>query len=184
MRVFLAITPPDDVKALLAAAVQRFSPVATDVTWYKRDQLHLTLAFLSEVSPAILPHLTAAAERVCAARPAFPCRAAGFGFFGIKRNPKVLWAGVDPTPELESLHEGLWVELKKFGYENREDDFRPHITLGRSRDAARNRALIDAMDGDQEADFGEWAVKRVTLYESRLTPRGPVYRTLSHAALV
>jgi 2'-5' RNA ligase len=183
MRVFLAISIPDDVKARLAAASQRLAPVAVDVTWRKRDQFHLTLAFLGEVSPAILPHLTAAAERVCAARPAFVCRAYGFGFFGTKRNPRTLWAGVAPTPALDSLYDGLWGELMKFGYENNEIEFRPHITLGRSRESTRNHPVVQAMAADEECAFGEWEVTRITLYESRLTPRGPVYRTLAHAAL-
>lgn len=183
MRAFLAIALPDDVKLRLTEAIQRLAPAAVDVTWCKRDQLHLTLAFLGEVSPAILPHVTAAAERVCSALPAFTCRAYGLGYFGTKRNPKVLWAGVDLAPELEALHEGLWTQLKKFGYENKEDEFRPHITLGRCREAARNHPLVKAMDADDSVDFGEWEAKRITLYESRLTPQGAQYRNLAHIAL-
>ena len=183
MRAFLAISLPPEIKAQLTNAVQRLAPVALDVKWCTPEQFHLTLAFLGEVSPAILPHVTAAAGRVCAALPAFSCRARGFGFFGTKRNPKTLWAGVDPSPELEALHEGLWAQLKKFGFENSEDEFRPHITLGRCREAARNHPVFKAMDADEETDFGAWEVTRVTLYESRLTPRGAVYRTLGHSGL-
>ena len=183
MRAFIAIALPDEVKNRLAEAIQRLTPLASEVTWSKRDQLHLTLAFLGEVAPAILPHVVTAAERICAARPAFACRAFGLGFFGNKRNPKVLWAGVDPSPELVSLHEELWTALKKFGFEDSEADFRPHITLGRCREAARNQPLIKAMEADEAVDFGEWEVQRITLYESKLTPRGPLYRNLAHAAL-
>lgn len=184
MRSFLAITLPNEVKARLADTVRRLAPLATDVKWCGKDQLHLTLAYLGETSPAILPHVTAVTDRVCAAFPAFTCRAYGLGFFGTKRNPQTLWAGVDPTPELEALHERLWMELKKFGYENDELDFRPHVTLGRCREAVRNRAVIEAMDEQEEVDFGAWQVTRVTFYESRLTPRGAVYRTLGHSALM
>jgi 2'-5' RNA ligase len=183
MRVFLAIALPDDVKAKLTSAVQRFAPVAIDVKWYTKDQFHLTLAYLGEVSPAILPHVTAAADRVCATLPAFPCRAFGLGFFGTKRNPQTLWAGIDPQPTLEALQESLWKELKKFGFENGEPDFSPHITLGRCRESARNHPVVEAMDADEEVSFGEWEVARVTLFESRLTPRGALYRALSHSAL-
>ena len=164
------------------AAIQRFTPVAIDVKWNKKEQFHLTLAFLGEVSPAILPHLTAAADRVCATLPPFNCHAYGLGFFGTKRNPSSLWAGMTPTPELELLHERLWIELKKFGYENNELEFQPHITLGRCREAARNHPLIEAMDADEAVDFGDWEAKRVTLFESRLTPHGAVYRSLAHIA--
>jgi len=183
MRAFLAITLPDDVKAGLAAAIERLAPAARDVKWCTREQFHLTLAFLGEVAPAILPHVTAAVERVCAALPAFTCRAYGLGFFGNKRNPKTLWAGIDPSPELDDLHEGLWTELKRFGFDKQENLFRPHVTLGRCREGARNHALIEAMDADEDVAFGEWVVRRVTLYESRLTPRGALYRNLAQAPL-
>ena len=184
MRTFLAIALPPEVKAPLADTVQRLAPIASEVKWCGKDQLHLTLAYLGETSPAILPHVAAATDRVCAALPAFTCRAYGLGFFGTKRNPRSLWAGVDPTPELQALHERLWTDLKRFGFENGELDFRPHVTLGRCRETVRNRAVIEAMDAQEEVDFGTWRVTRVTLYESRLTPRGAVYRTLGHSSLI
>jgi 2'-5' RNA ligase len=183
MRVFLSISLPDEVKAQLMAAIQRLTPLAIDVKWYTKDQLHLTLAFLGEVPPAILPYVTAATDRVCAAVPPFTCHVTGLGFFGTKRNPQTLWAGVEESSELALLHEMLWKGLKKFGYENGEPDFHPHITFGRCRESARNRAVIEAMDADTASDFGEWEVARVSLFESRATPRGPVYRALGHSTL-
>jgi len=183
MRAFLSIIIPDEIKIQLTAAIKRFAPIAVDVKWSNKDQLHITLAYLGEISPAILPHVTAAANRVCAVLPTFTCRAYGLGFFGTKRNPKTLWAGVDPSSELETLYEGLWKELKKFGFENDESDFRPHITLGRCKESARNHPVIEAMNEDTEINFGEWNVNRITLLESRLSPRGPVYHTLDHIPL-
>lgn len=183
MRAFLAITLPDEIKARLSEMVQRLAPSATDVKWYDKNRFHLTLAYLGETSPAILPHVTLAAERVCTTLKAFTCRAYGLGFFGTKRNPQTVWVGVDPAPALIELNEGLWRELKKFGYETDDPDFRPHVTLGRCRESARNLALIEAMNAEEEVSFGTWTVSHVTLYESRLSPRGAVYRKLSHISL-
>ena len=183
MRIFLAITPPEEVKARFAEAVQRLTPFGTDIVWCKRDQFHLTLAYLGEVSPAILPHATAAAERVCSTLPAFDCRAYGFGFFGNKRNPKTFWASIEPTPELDALHEGLWRAFSRFGFKDAEEEFRPHITLGRGREASRNAALLEAMDADEAIDFGAWSVSRITFYESKPAPHGPVHRILAQIGL-
>jgi 2'-5' RNA ligase len=183
MRVFLAITISEEIKLSLAAAIQRLSPLASDVKWRAKDQLHVTLAFLGEVAPAILPHITTATGRVCASVSPFACRAHGFGFFGTKRNPKTLWAGIDPAPELEDLHGRVWAELKKFGLKNDEVDFRPHVTLGHSKAFANNRAVIDAMDADEADGFGAWEVSRVTLFESRPTPRGALYCALRRFVL-
>ena len=184
MRIFLAIPVPDDVKATLCDAVGRLAPIASGVTWCKRDQLHITLIFLGEAAPSIMPHVTAAADRVCATLPPFACRAQGWGVFGTKRMPKTLWAGVDLSPELDALYERLWLELKKYGFKNEASDFRPHITLGRCRNDANNRGVVEAMADDEQTDFGAWKVKGVTLYESRLTPRGALYRKLSQSPLL
>ncbi|OQC32523.1 MAG: 2',5' RNA ligase family [Verrucomicrobia bacterium ADurb.Bin070] len=184
MRIFLALPLPDDVKASLCDAVGRLKPMASEVTWHTREQLHITLIYLGEVAPSILPHVTAAVDRVCAALPPFACRAYGWGFFGTKRMPNTLWAGVAPSRQLEALHERLWLELKKFGFKDEGPDFRPHITLGRCRNAAKNRALVEAMAADEQDNFGGWTVKSVALYESRLTPRGALYRKLSLSPLL
>lgn len=183
MRIFLAITVPDGIKTAFVAATQRLVPVASEVKWCDRGQLHLTLVFLGEAAPPIVPHLTAATERVCSAMPPFVCRARGLGFFGSKRTPTALWAGVEPSLALTHLHERLWAELTKFGYTNDAPDFHPHVTLGRCRESTNNRSLIEAMAADDSTDFGSWSVSRVTVYESRLTPRGAVYHTLARVTL-
>lgn len=183
MRIFFAIMPPDEVKARLAEAVGRLTPAADDVVWCRREQFHLTLAFLGEAAPAILPHITAAAGRICAARSPFACHAYGLGYFGTRRIPRTFWAGVDSAPALNDLQETLWQSLGRYGFENKEKEFRPHITLGRNRGEALNTGLIEAMDADEAVEFGAWNVARITLYESKQTPRGPIYRTLAHNAL-
>ncbi|MCL1921387.1 MAG: RNA 2',3'-cyclic phosphodiesterase [Kiritimatiellaeota bacterium] len=179
MRAFIAITLPKETKAALAAAVKRLAPSAVDVAWCAEARMHLTLAFLGEIAPSILPHLSTALTRVCQALPPVPCHAYGFGFFGNRRNPKIIWAGVDPTPGLDALHAALWHELKRFGFETDEDRFRPHVTLGRCKERARNQPLTDAMDADTEIDFGRWTAPDVTLFESRPSPKGSLYLKLN-----
>ena len=179
MRTFIAITLPKETKASLSAAMNRLAPVATDVTWCSANQLHLTFAFLGEISPALLPHLTVAMKRVCEPLHAVPCHAYGFGFFGNRRNPKVIWAGVNLSPEMERLYSVLWQELKRFGFSSDEELFRPHITLGRCKERARNQSLIAAMDDDPDVDFGQWMATDITLYESRLTSKGAHYAPLN-----
>ncbi len=183
MRLFFAIPIPYDIKISLCNAVDRLVPIASGVRWCKRDQLHITLAFLGEVAPLILPHVAAAADRVCATLSPFVCRAYGLGVFGTKRMPTTLWAGVDPSPELDLLHEQLWLELGRYGLKKKTSDFRPHITLGRCRSKINNRSLVRAMENDEDIDFGGWTVKGVTLYESRLTSHGALYRRLNQSPL-
>lgn len=142
--------------------------------------MHLTLIFLGEIAPAILPHITGAATRLCSDMQPFHINCNGLGIFGTRRNPKTIWAAVDPAPELMDLHENLCDKLKRYGYEMDKGDFRPHITLGRSAGRADNRELVGAMERDASVNFGAWMPRRLTIYESRMLARGPEYRVLAH----
>lgn len=183
MRIFIAIAIPDEVKSTLASATQRLAPFASDAKWCGRDHFHITLAFLGEIVPSFLPHVTTAVTRACESVPPFSCHAYGFGFFGSKRNPRTLWAGIDPSLEMKELYDRLWAELKKYGFKNEESELRPHVTLARCRESVNNKAVVEAMDADDAIEFGSWLVSRVTIFESRLTPRGPVYRTAERVML-
>jgi 2'-5' RNA ligase len=179
MRNFIAIPLPDAVKNRVKEAVQRLAPAAVDVTWCTKSQFHLTLAFLGETAPSILPHLSEGLMRLCAEVRPFTCRAYGYGFFGSKRNPKVVWAGVDPAPKLLELQEAVAMELSRFGFKIEVKAFRPHVTLGRCKERARNYPLIQAMEAEEQVDFGSWSVTGLTLFESRLSPRGAIYSVLA-----
>jgi RNA 2',3'-cyclic 3'-phosphodiesterase len=179
MRCFIAIALPDTVKVQLQNAVKRLTPQGVDVAWCTKDQFHLTLAFLGETSPAILPHVYEKVTQLCATVQPFTCQAYGYGFFGTKRNPKTLWVGAEPVAELSALNESLWEVLKRFGFKTEADTFRPHITLGRCKERARNLPLVQAMDEEEQVDFGSWSVDGLTLFESRLTPKGASYAKLN-----
>lgn len=185
MRTFIAIPVPEEVKQTLGGVIQKLNPSGIDVTWSDKTKLHITLAFLGETAPAILPHLHSAMATLLANYQPFSCHAYGLGFFGNKRNPKVLWAGIDATPELMDFHEELWTLLKRFGYKDETiGDYRPHITLGRCPERAKNIQLIKAMDAEQDIDYGTWRAPVIVHYESKLTPRGPLYSPLNKFKLV
>ena len=141
MRVFLAISLPDEMRTGLTAAIRRFSPLIEGVKWCQRDQMHLTLVFLGEVAPAFVQHIAEAVQTVCGAFPAFSCAVNGYGFWGNKRNPTALWAGVEMPEELESLQEKLVRAVKKLGFPDLSSEgFQPHITLGRCKTVRKNGA--------------------------------------------
>lgn len=181
MRLFIAIELADAVKGKLSEAIGRFKSVAPTVKWCEPHQLHLTMAFLGEVSPAFLPHLKSALENFCATGRPFDISVYGLGYFGTKRAPRSVWAGVTPTPELMEAQERVVKELLRFGLKEMTRDFRPHVTLGRIRDAGRQDELITAMQEEVTIDFGQWQAGGLTLFESTLTPKGSRYRVLLRA---
>lgn len=178
MRLFIALKAPELIRKRLYDICAPFRECAETTVWSKPEQFHITLAFIGDAAPAFLPHLRQRLDRACAVVPAFDCHVAGYGFFGSRRSPTVLWAGIEPADALEALHKHFWKMLEPLGYEKPSPRFHPHITLARCKARARNKALLDAMDESETHTLGDWRSEGATLYESRRTSHGPLYRAI------
>lgn len=157
MRTFLAVRPPADAVAHLAARLPE--PPAAPERW------HLTLVFLGEVAdPASLTDGLAA---VCAHRPPLELRLAGSGVFG-RGGP--VWVGVDgDVAGLTALAADLADACRAQGLDVERRPYRPHLTVGR-----RSRP-----DPWSLADYAGpvWTAAEVELVTSRLG------RTVIHSVL-
>jgi RNA 2',3'-cyclic 3'-phosphodiesterase len=89
----------------------------------------------------------------------------------------------DPAAMLRRAHGIVEDRLEEVGLERESRAYTAHLTLARFRDsrgAARQiRTTLDAM----AAPDARWTADRVTLYQSRLSPKGSVYTALLHAPL-
>jgi len=179
MNISLSITIPDSVKHALADAIDRFTDLAEGTRWVERDQLQLPIVTIGEVSPAFVPHITEAVTDICSQSPSFPIHVYGFGFFGTKRFPHNVWAAVDFIQEMDDLYEEIWGAVQKFGFEKPVEDYRPHILLGSCLGGVKNRKLIDALDADDNIEFGSWIAKKMTIYDCKTSKRGKVYRKVN-----
>jgi 2'-5' RNA ligase len=150
------------------------------VTWVPADRLHLTLAFLSEADASLEQRAMAAlAERF----PLAPFELAfdGVGFFPSTGSPRVMWLRITAgLAALQQLHDAL--ERRLGARPGPREAFSPHLTLARFRDRVA-RADVAKLS-DMTATAGPCRIDRVTLYESRLSPKGPTYTALAEAALI
>ena len=60
MRLFAALTPPDDAVEDLATFLEPRHQVGDDVRWTDPDQWHVTLAFMAEVPDRVVEAVTEA----------------------------------------------------------------------------------------------------------------------------
>jgi 2'-5' RNA ligase len=153
-RLFIALPVSEDVRTAACALQER---LGGGVKWVERENLHVTLAFLGNTPDKDVPAIVAAME-AAAKRPSF---AVSFG--AVEARPGVVWVRVEEgAAELAAMARQLPGE--------RENDYRPHLTLGRpSRDKLKAEGMW--MNLGQQA--GE-----LVLYESKLTGKGPTYTAL------
>ncbi len=166
-RLFVAIRPPATVRAQL---LDLMGGVAGS-RWLDDDRLHMTLRFIGEVDRHLARDVDAALSSVH--HPRFVIAVNGLGVFDRRGEPATLWAGVAPHEPLRALHRKIDQALVRVGVEPARRAYMPHVTLARlPRGAGPLRALIEASGGVAGPPF---EVEQFRLYESRLSPEGPVY---------
>ena len=126
MRLFIALNFSDEIKNGLCKTVDTLRADCLRGSFTRRENLHLTLAFLGEV-PGTGP-VVQAMNRVQAE--AFPLDLAGFGTFS-RDGGELCWVGVKRNAQLDSLYRLLWAELAKAGFRPESRPFKPHLTLAR-----------------------------------------------------
>jgi RNA 2',3'-cyclic 3'-phosphodiesterase len=188
VRLFVAVELPPaalaaaaTVSAVVRERVERRAPAA-HVTWIPTERMHLTIRFLGEVAssrvPALIdalsPPLETAMFTVALGDPgAFPARGA----------PRVLWIGFSEGGEsLGRLEQEVSARLENAGIPPETRPFSPHLTLARVRDS-RGLRLSALLEGVVVPPGSSGLIDAITLFESRLSPKGPTYTALHRTPL-
>jgi 2'-5' RNA ligase len=145
------------------------------ITWVSGHNLHLTLKFFGATAEENIPAITKAMQQGVRAVPPFDICFNRTGIFGSSYNPKVIWLGADPNPALEQLFAQLKTELEKTGFVYDRQNFVPHLTIGRIRGIADKALFQKTMDDFRQAFSLEQKIDALQLYESVLSPNGPLY---------
>jgi 2'-5' RNA ligase len=182
VRLFTAIELGADVAAQAGALVDdlrrrtaKLAPAAR-VTWVAADRIHLTLRFIGEVEEQQAAQVVHALRDPVRTAP-FPVRWGAPGAFPPRGAPRVLWLGIERgARDLEALEAEVSGRLRAIGIPPEDRPYHPHLTLARVREPAglRTAALFDGL----HPRLGETTVDAITLFESRLSPKGPAYTTL------
>ena len=183
MRTFIAIPLSDQSRAMLETMQLQLRSAKPDVAWTAASSTHLTLKFLGEINPTVLPELIKALEAVSRSEIPFTVRLQGTGIFPNIRNPRIVWCGVsDPTGNLNRLRQKVETACTQLGFTPEERPFHPHLTLGRVRGKRNLQALLDCIKigMDLECDF---PVDHYSVYKSTLTADGAIYGVLKRINL-
>jgi 2'-5' RNA ligase len=185
LRTFIAVDTGKPIRDRCVGLRESLARTGTDVKWVEPENLHVTLLFLGEVEDRDVPALCRAVSEVCAAHPGFRLSVEGVGCFPNPRRPRTIWVGLgDGNAELIALHDALEPPLLALGcYRREERQYTPHITLGRVRGERSSGALATALAQKARWQAGETLVREIRVLSSELTPKGPVYATLSRAKL-
>ena len=188
MRCFVAIDITEEIKAGLADLQQALASSVDirkgDVKWVRPEAMHLTLKFLGEIRDADVVQVCNMAKAVAADHNAFDLAVKEVGHFG-GHSARVLWVGAGQDCEaLLALQQDLEERLAQAGWPKEARKFAAHLTLCRIRNARAGTTLAEAARRFEHYDLGALRATAISVYESQLTPRGPIYTCLGHFKLL
>ncbi len=183
MRLFVALEIPVAVRDNLAAQIEVLRELSTKVVdkrprWVRPENLHMTLKFIGEVSPAKLDGIRGALSAIRSNAPV-DLKFRGLGFFPNKNHPRVLWAGLVASANLPSLAGDIDGALETQGVARERRAFTPHLTLARIEPPGLHEKLRAAIQKSGEREFGSFQTREFHLIESKLKPSGAEYTTLA-----
>ncbi len=182
IRSFIAIEMPASIQDQLDGIITQLKGSMTGaIRWVPAHNIHLTLKFLGDVSPANMTVLMNILRAEVGRQRSFSLSIAGLGAFPTPHRPRVLWVGVNAPPQLNTLARLVESETRKLGYSPEERPFSAHLTLGRvSQNASplEVHLVAETLAGVQVGLLGNAVVREVVLFKSVLTPQGAEYSAL------
>jgi len=180
MRAFIAIEISDDIRKQIEAVRSRLAESRADVKWVEPENLHLTLKFLGEIDPKLVPQVADAMREAVAGEEAFELSIGGVGSFPAAGAPRVVWLGIqDGSGVVPPLVERLEKLLAKLGIPPEGRKFTPHLTLGRLRSRKGAERLVELLRSMPKPELGSEVVDRLLLFESRLTQEGALHTVVA-----
>jgi len=188
LRTFIAIELP----VFIQTAIQRQTAKLRGtldlslVRWVPTHNIHLTLKFLGDVSPASLELLHQMLVQEAGQQPAFDISISGLGSFPSPRRPRVIWIGLHAPAVLETLQRSIEASAARLGYALEERPFSPHLTIGRVRQNLSPdgvQKIRTMLEGTKVGELGSAKIDSIHLFKSDLQPGGSVYTKLFSAPL-
>jgi 2'-5' RNA ligase len=183
LRSFIAVKISQEIQSAIArsiAPLQKSLPKPL-VRWVAPDNVHLTIKFLGDVSPANLDQLAEALKTEVRNHEIFTIPVGGLGAFPTSRRARVIWIGLEAPGALNSLMRGVEAVAARLGYASEDRPFSPHLTIGRvgqNASTADLHRICAGLEGMSIGAFGTVLVDAVHIFKSDLLPGGSVYTRL------
>lgn len=177
MRLFIAIEFPENIKTALEQSAALVRGACGRGSFTRRENFHLTLAFLGDTAPARIGDLTRLMDD-CPSPPV-PLTVGHMGRFK-RREGDILWRQIKADERLFQLQDMLASRLRANGFPLEDRQFKPHLTL------ARRAVLKDGVTlRDLSAQMPDltYTAHAMTLMHSHQLNGRTVYTPLHHTML-
>lgn len=179
IRAFVAIEIEKEIKNKLSKFLNQLKETDADVKWVTPENIHLTLKFIGNIEEIILPTLHKIINDATSSLSFFNMSIENVGAFPTLKKPRIIFVSAqDKGNNLLKIYERLDKGLEALGIKRESRNYVGHITLGRTRSQKNISKLINALNSGAVHSFGQEKVNYISLMQSELTPKGPIYTRL------
>jgi 2'-5' RNA ligase len=130
-RIFIAVDLPDEIKRELLSYEKRWKNL--HIKWTNFYKLHITVRFLGEVNRSGLETILLATKKTALEIKPFDVCLDRIVLGPDPVQAKMFWVTVLIDANLIKLKRAMEQNLKLYGFEMEDREFKPHITLARAR---------------------------------------------------
>jgi 2'-5' RNA ligase len=186
MRLFTAVELPQGVRDHLAALGRRLRAAGGHgIKLVDPDSLHVTLKFLGDVADGRVAELSGALAGIVPAGAIGPLIADRAELLPPRGPVRVIAAGLGGDGgAVRRLFESIEGRCAELGFPAEKRDYRPHVTLARSRvplPGSSREHITDVLAAGLPGP--PFTVTHFTLFRSDLKPTGPQYTALARFPL-
>jgi 2'-5' RNA ligase len=181
IRSFIAIEcTSNEIKSKISGIQKNLITTNADLKCVQLENLHLTLQFLGDVKTNQIEEVKQIVRQTSFTP--FQIDIHGVGAFPNLKRPRTIWAGIrEGNLEITDIKRKLEKELALIGFKTEKRKFHPHFTICRVRNTRNSKQLFETLLNFENDIFGEQTVDHILLKKSVLTPRGPIYTTLTES---
>lgn len=180
-RLFLAIPikTTDNEFIPLINGLKRQLAHEQRISWVKPNHIHLTLKFIGSTPDEDIPKIIDAVGIMLKNHKCFTLDFNKTGIFGSRYAPRVLWLGMQNTPqELHDLEEDTLTTFDNLGYLRDRQNFVPHITLGRIKELCEKQYFQKIVSAIEQKSYIKQDVNEIILFQSILRTEGAIYKEI------
>ncbi|MFC1748868.1 RNA 2',3'-cyclic phosphodiesterase [Pseudomonadota bacterium] len=147
------------------------------------ENIHITLKFLGQTPTQQIENIETIMKQSITDIQPHTINLIGTGVFPNERYIKVIWIGIKQGEQLATIASSLNNQLSALGFKKEKRSFSPHLTIGRMKTAKGKEHILSIIEKYKETIFAEVNVQEIILKKSTLTPKGPIYETITSVSL-
>ena len=176
VRLFAALEIPKDILEQLIE-IRKSLYDDEKLKWEGIDKLHITIKFFGDVFENKIEQINKKLNNITNNYLRVLGSFTNFGLFYRNNHPAILWAGLEATQKIVSLHKEINYSMYKLGFQKEVRNFKPHVTLLRLKGKEDIHKIYKF--NNYKIDINNFYFESIKLFKSELTRSGSVYSEIN-----